>query len=70
MSTVPFTMTLTYLMQCSLCEHVDSKLMTHFAGHEFWIPPTPGGWRILDGELICPAHIVKVSKRRNRSAAT
>jgi hypothetical protein len=69
MSQVPFTMTLTYLMKCSLCEQTDTKSMTHFGGYEFWIPPTPGGWRIIDGELVCPDHTVRVTKKRNRSRA-
>lgn len=68
MNASPVTVYATYVMRCSFCvhgTHTDEHLIPR--GGEFPWPSLPDGWRVVDGEPVCPAHEVTI--RRKEAAA-
>ena len=52
----------TYTTTCRVCQVGEVQTMTWWANMELPLPKRPDGWHVLNGDPICPAYRVEVTK--------
>ena len=67
--TVRFNCHIMLAVSCTFCDETRVEEYPIAAECEFPYPRLPDGWRVLDGNPICPGHkvTVKTSRKKKRS---